>query len=98
MGWFITYIIVGVIILILGFVIMCASMEEIVSSHDNDKEPIVALRVVSLFTAGSWAVAILWPLLLMAALPVLCIYGTWTALRATKNKSLVYGKKDNVEA
>ena len=71
----IAYIIVGVVIVIIGFVIMCFMFGD--GAIDEPETFVEGLRIVSMFTAASWLVAILWPVLLVAAVPTLIIYGAW---------------------
>lgn len=85
MGWFVAYIVVGFCILAAGVVFMFIFVD------DEDPDTFIeGLRIVSLFTAGSWGLAILWPVLLVLLVPALCVYGTWTAFRAVANKGIYY--------
>lgn len=80
------WLVIGIIILIAGFIFMCFLFSD--GAIDEPETFVEGLRIVSMFTAGSWAVAILWPVLLVSVIPVLIIYGLWRlAVEGKKLKS-----------
>jgi len=69
------YAAVGAIIVIGGFIFMCFLFTD--GAIDEPETFVEGLRIVSMFTAGSWLIALTWPVLLVSAVPVLIIYGSW---------------------
>lgn len=88
---FIVYICVAVVLLVASFIgCLVVSADECI----ENEEFLIALRWFSLWTLGGWSVAILWPLLLASVVPVLCVYGAVTAVKAYKHQALDYGTEE----
>lgn len=78
----IAYFVVGFLILLVGVCIM--------AMYITEEAPEAWLRVVAIFTAGSWAAAILWPVLLVTAVPALIVYGIIAGVKAVKEGDIDY--------
>lgn len=81
----IVYLVVGLILLLIGVTGMFVFGDEV-----NPIGGLEILRYVSLWTAGSWLVAILWPLLLVSVVPALVLYGVWVGIKVFKHRELDY--------
>lgn len=82
----IAYFIVAIVILLAGLFAMFVFF-------DQEGEPdsfIEGLRIVSLFTAGSWLLAIAWPVWLSLLLPALVLYGIITGFKVLNKKTVTY--------
>jgi hypothetical protein len=86
---FVAYCIVAVVIIVIGFAAMWFYFME----ADEPETFVEGLRIVSMFTAGSWLVALLWPVLLASVLPVLFIYGLWRLWVEGRKEYKLYREK-----
>jgi hypothetical protein len=69
------WLVVAAIIIICGFIFMCFLLSD--GEIDEPETFVEGLRLVSMFTAGSWALGLLWPLVVVSIVPVLIVYGLW---------------------